>query len=153
MIAGPSEILVISDGTGDPDWIAIDLLSQAEHDPMASAVLLTVSASLISAVHDNLAHQLENLNRREIAQASLESFSALIQVPDLATALDLANRIAPEHLELSVDDPQALADLLDPDRDGTGRPEQLAFRRRDHLRLLRRAARHCRSGRLRGRRQ
>ena len=75
-------------------------------------MLLTVSASLISAVHDNLAHQLENLNRREIAQASLESFSALIQVPDLATALDLANRIAPEHLELSVEDPQALAGVI-----------------------------------------
>ena len=105
MLAGPSEILVIADSSADPRAAAADLLSQAEHDPLASAVMLTDDASTARQVYDGLYHQLERLSRREIAAASLKRFGAIIVVPDMDTALDLANRIAPEHLELLVAEP------------------------------------------------
>jgi histidinol dehydrogenase len=107
MIAGPSEVLVIADGKADPEYVAADLLSQAEHDPRASAVLLTDDRPLAQAVRDALARQVVQLPRREIAEQSLRAFGALIVVPDMDVAIDLANRIAPEHLELQVREPFA----------------------------------------------
>jgi len=107
MIAGPSEILVIADKTADPAHVAADMLSQAEHDTLASALLLTDSAKLAAKVRNQLELQVKKLSRREIAQASLERYGALIHVPDLARAIELGNRIAPEHLELIVEDPLA----------------------------------------------
>ncbi|MGD9329955.1 MAG: histidinol dehydrogenase [Desulfobacterales bacterium] len=108
MVAGPSEILIIADHTGNPEFIAADMLSQAEHDPMASAVLLTTDADLAGTVARALDRQLTQLKRREIAAASIRDFGLIMQVPDLATAVDLANRMAPEHLELMVDRPMDL---------------------------------------------
>ena len=105
MIAGPSEILVIADQKANPAYIAADLLSQAEHDPLASAMLLTTSAPLAKAVSDAVMEQLKDLPRRVIAEASLKAYGVVILVPDVATAFDLANRIAPEHLELLVEEP------------------------------------------------
>lgn len=107
IIAGPSEVLVIADAQADPEFVAADLLSQAEHDPLASAVLITDSYPLAEAVRDALQRQVVQLSRREIAEQSLRAFGALIVVPDLSTAIDLSNRIAPEHLELQVQDPFA----------------------------------------------
>ena len=107
MIAGPSEILVIADDTADPEYVAADLLSQAEHDVLASAVLLTTSRPLAEAVADALATQLERLPRKAIAAKALRDYSALFVVPDLDTAISAANAIAPEHLELIVADPFA----------------------------------------------
>ena len=108
MIAGPSEILVIGDGTGDPDWIALDLLSQAEHDESAQAILITTDAAEAEAVAAAVARHLEVLERRAIAGPSWRDFGAVISVRDLAEAAALSNRIAPEHLELCVEDPEAL---------------------------------------------
>jgi len=108
MIAGPSEIVVISDGTTDPDWVAMDLLSQAEHDEHAQAILISPDAAHMDKVGDSLRSLLETLNRAEIARRSLANRGAMIQVADLAEAASVANRIAPEHLELSVADPHAL---------------------------------------------
>ncbi|KPQ08263.1 MAG: histidinol dehydrogenase HisD [Rhodobacteraceae bacterium HLUCCA12] len=108
MIAGPSEILVIGDGTGDPDWIALDLLSQAEHDESAQAVLITTSADEARAVAAAVEARLKTLARRAIAGASWREHGAIITVRDLDEAADLSNRFAPEHLELSLDDPEAL---------------------------------------------
>lgn len=105
IIAGPSEILVIADDSGIPAYIAADLLSQAEHDALASAVLVTPSGKIADAVALAIERQLETLDRREIAEKSLAAFGAIMVVPDLETALELANRIAPEHLELQVDNP------------------------------------------------
>jgi len=105
MIAGPSEILVIADDTANPEFIAADLLSQAEHDTMASAVLVTTSKKIAAAVVSAVRIQLENLARKEIAQESLVRYGAILVVPDLSAALELANRIAPEHLELLIKDP------------------------------------------------
>ncbi|MDY0311820.1 MAG: histidinol dehydrogenase [Desulfobacterales bacterium] len=105
MIAGPSEILVIADGSADPDAAAADLLSQAEHDPLASAVLVTDHRSTARAVAASVERQLAALPRGEIAAASLKHYGAILVVPDLDTAIDLANRIAPEHLELLVAEP------------------------------------------------
>jgi histidinol dehydrogenase len=105
MIAGPSEILVIADGQADADFVAADMLSQAEHDVLASAILVTNSDELAGKVQSALQRQLAELARHEIAEQSLASFSALFVVPDMDTALDLANRIAPEHLELMIDHP------------------------------------------------
>jgi histidinol dehydrogenase len=105
MIAGPSEVLVIADATADPSYIAADLLSQAEHDPLASAILLTSSRRLAMEVSKALETQVAALTRRAVAETSLKSYGALMQVPDLDTAFDLANRIAPEHLELHVREP------------------------------------------------
>ncbi|WP_300018236.1 histidinol dehydrogenase [uncultured Roseobacter sp.] len=109
MIAGPSEILVIADGDNDPDWIALDLLSQAEHDESAQSILLTTDASFGQAVAVAVDARLETLERRAIAGASWRDFGAVITVPDLETAAFLSDRIAPEHLELCVADPEALS--------------------------------------------
>lgn len=109
MIAGPSEILVIADGDNDPDWIALDLLSQAEHDESAQSILITTDASFGQAVAAAVDARLETLERRAIAGASWRDFGALITVPDLETAASLSDRIAPEHLELCVADPEALS--------------------------------------------
>ena len=109
MIAGPSEILVVADAENDPDWIALDLLSQAEHDESAQSVLITTDAAFGQAVADAVTARLETLERRAIAGASWRDFGAIITVPDLATAATLTDRIAPEHLELCVADPEALS--------------------------------------------
>ncbi|WP_338620147.1 histidinol dehydrogenase [Paludibacterium sp. THUN1379] len=107
MVAGPSEILVICDGETDPDWIAMDLFSQAEHDEIAQAILLTPSAEFIARVEASMARLMADMPRRDIIEASLSGRGALIKVRDLAEACEIANRIAPEHLELSVADPEA----------------------------------------------
>jgi histidinol dehydrogenase len=107
MLAGPSEILVIADSTARPDFIAADLLSQAEHDTLASAILVTDSKAMAKAVAAAVDEQLENLARKEIARESLARFGAIMIVPDLDAAIELSNRIAPEHLELQVKDPLA----------------------------------------------
>jgi len=107
MIAGPSEILVICDGQTDPDWIAMDLFSQAEHDELAQAILLSPDAKFIAAVAASADKLLEQMPRRDIIKTALENRGALIQVADLDEACVISNRIAPEHLELSVADPQA----------------------------------------------
>ena len=109
MIAGPSEILVVADADNDPDWIALDLLSQAEHDESAQSVLITTDAAFGQAVADAVTARLETLERRAIAGASWRDFGAIITVPDLVVAAALTDRIAPEHLELCVADPEALS--------------------------------------------
>jgi histidinol dehydrogenase len=106
MIAGPSEILVICDGKTDPDWVAMDLFSQAEHDELAQAILLSPDAAFIDAVAASADRLLEQMPRKAIIQTALESRGALIHVADLDEACRISNRIAPEHLELSVGDPQ-----------------------------------------------
>ncbi len=108
MIAGPSEILVVCDGQTDPDWIAMDLFSQAEHDEDAQSILLSPDADFLDAVETSLNRLLGELERDAIVRVSLENRGALIKVDDLEQACVLANRIAPEHLELSVADPEAL---------------------------------------------
>ncbi|PRY23144.1 histidinol dehydrogenase [Aliiruegeria haliotis] len=110
MIAGPSEILVIADAENDPDWIAVDLLSQAEHDESAQSILITPDAAFGRAVADAVEKRLETLERRAIAGPSWRDFGAVITVGDLDEAAELSNRIAPEHLELCVADPEALAE-------------------------------------------
>ena len=106
MIAGPSEILVICDGATNPDWIAMDLFSQAEHDELAQAILLSADAEFIKAVAMSAERLLEQMPRRDIIRAALENRGALIHVANLEEACAISNRIAPEHLELSVEDPQ-----------------------------------------------
>lgn len=105
MLAGPSEVLVIADDTAFPDYIAADLLSQAEHDTMASAILITPSARLGEAVSREVERQLSMLNRREISQEAIANYGAIIVTRDLEEAVALANRFAPEHLELMVEEP------------------------------------------------
>ncbi len=112
MIAGPSEILVIADGTADPSFVAADLLSQAEHDVNASAVLITDSASLAEAVSDEVERQLALLERREIASRSIEANGKIIVTDSVADAISLSNKLAPEHLELAVADPFAYLDSV-----------------------------------------
>jgi histidinol dehydrogenase len=109
MIAGPSEIVVVADGDQGAEWIAADLLSQAEHDELAQAILLTDSEGLADAVAAAFEHQLETLPRRVIAAASWRDHGAIIVVPDLDDAPALVDRLAPEHLELLVADPEAMA--------------------------------------------
>ena len=109
MIAGPSEILVIADAGNDPDWIALDLLSQAEHDESAQSILITTDAGFGRAVAVSVDRYLETLDRRRIAGASWAAHGAIITVRDLDEAAVLADRIAAEHLELCVADPEALA--------------------------------------------
>lgn len=109
MIAGPSEILVIADGDNDPDWIALDLLSQAEHDQSAQSVLITPDPDFAAAVVRAVEARLQTLERRAIAAASWRDFGAVIITRDLAEAAVLSNRMAPEHLELCVADPEALS--------------------------------------------
>lgn len=108
MIAGPSEILVIADASADPDWVAMDLLSQAEHDESAQAILLSPDAGLLDAVAGSIARALPALPRREIVSVSLARRGALLRVRSLEEACAIADQIAPEHLELAVDDPEPL---------------------------------------------
>ena len=108
MVAGPSEILVVCDGATDPDWIAMDLFSQAEHDELAQAILLCPDAEYIEQVARSMERQLADMPRRGVIEASLAGRGALIEVRDLDEACALVNRIAPEHLELSVAQPEAL---------------------------------------------
>lgn len=105
MIAGPSEILVVADNTCNPDYVAADLLSQAEHDKMASAVLVTDSAEFAQKVSDSLEKQIPTLLRKEIARASIDNHGKIIVADNLMDAIEIANEIAPEHLELCVDNP------------------------------------------------
>ncbi|HUD26641.1 MAG TPA: histidinol dehydrogenase [Burkholderiaceae bacterium] len=112
MIAGPSEILVICDGKTDPDWIAMDLFSQAEHDELAQAMLLTPQPEFMAAVQASIDRLLPQMPRARIIQASLAARGALIRVRDLEEACRLADRVAPEHLEISTDDPQRWADRI-----------------------------------------
>ena len=112
MIAGPSEILVISDGKSDPDVVAADMLSQAEHDKNASAVLVTDSPELAEAVAQSIETQLCSLEREEIARASIENNGKIIIAKDIDQALEISDRIAPEHLELCVDDPFGMLDKV-----------------------------------------
>ncbi|MBL4810829.1 MAG: histidinol dehydrogenase, partial [Rhodobacteraceae bacterium] len=109
MIAGPSEILVIADADNDPDWIALDLLSQAEHDQSAQSILITDNADFASQVANAVEAHLPVLERREIAAASWAQNGAIIVVRDLDEAAKLSDRFAPEHLELCVADPEALS--------------------------------------------
>jgi histidinol dehydrogenase len=109
MIAGPSEILVIADGDQNPDWIALDLLSQAEHDESAQSILITPDAAFARAVMAAVDKRLETLERRAIAGASWRDFGAVIVARDLDQAAELSNRVAPEHLELCVADPEGLS--------------------------------------------
>ncbi|MBO9505960.1 MULTISPECIES: histidinol dehydrogenase [Thalassospira] len=110
MIAGPSEILVVADGSNDPSWVAADLLSQAEHDPVAQSILITDDADFADRVQEAIDAHLEKLPRAEIAGASWRDFGAIVLVENLTQAPALVDRIAPEHLELAVDDPDALAE-------------------------------------------
>jgi histidinol dehydrogenase len=105
MVAGPSEILVLCDGRTNADWVAMDLFSQAEHDELAQAILITPDAAFLDAVHRSMERQLVDMPRREVIRASLEGRGALVLVRDLDEACEIANRVAPEHLELSVEDP------------------------------------------------
>ena len=109
MVAGPSEILVISDGNSDPDWTAMDLFSQAEHDELAQAILLSPDAEFLDQVQASINRMLVEMPRKDIIRASLEGRGALIRVRDLDEAAEIANYISPEHLELSVADPVALS--------------------------------------------
>ena len=112
MIAGPSEILVIADRDNNPDWIALDLLSQAEHDESAQSILITDDPAMGKAVEAAITRSLHTLERRDIAGASWRDNGAIITVPDMDRAAALANRIAPEHLELCVADAEGLADKI-----------------------------------------
>lgn len=108
MIAGPSEILVVCDGKTDPDWVAMDLFSQAEHDEDAQPILVSPDAAFIAAVEASIEKLLPTMEREEIISTSLRLRAALIKVKDMDEAIEVSNRIAPEHLELSVADPEAL---------------------------------------------
>lgn len=113
MIAGPSEILVIADGTADPEWMAMDLFSQAEHDESAQALLLSPDAAYLDAVDAAVARLLPQMARESIIRASLGRRGALIKTRDLADAACISNGLAPEHLELAVADPEALLPMID----------------------------------------
>ena len=112
MVAGPSEILVICDGRTDPDWIAMDLFSQAEHDEDAQSILVSPDAAFLDAVAASMQRLLPTMERRDIIAASLAARGALIHVRDLDEAVAVSNRIAPEHLELSVEDPARLVESI-----------------------------------------
>lgn len=107
MVAGPSEILVVCDGETDPDWIAMDLFSQAEHDEDAQSILVSPDAGFLDRVKASMENLLPTMERAGIIRAALENRSALIAVVDMSEAVELINRIAPEHLELSVADPES----------------------------------------------
>ena len=109
MIAGPSEVVVVADATGNPDWIAADLMAQAEHDSAAQSILITDDAALADAVAEAVQRQLTTLPRAAIARASWDAFGAIVTVPDLEAALPLVDRLAPEHLELHAAEAAALA--------------------------------------------
>ena len=112
MIAGPSEILVIADGYSNPEYTAADLLSQAEHDTLASAILVTDSRVTAESVASAIERQLPRLERRDVARSALDRYGAILIVPDIASAVDLANQIAPEHLELHIQDPFSYIDRI-----------------------------------------
>ncbi|ACL71837.1 Histidinol dehydrogenase [Thioalkalivibrio sulfidiphilus HL-EbGr7] len=109
MIAGPSEILVVCDGRTDPDWIAVDLFSQAEHDEDAQSILVSPDVQFLDRVEESMERLMAEMPRAQIIRTSLEGRGALIQVRDMDEAVEVANHIAPEHLELSVEDPEAVA--------------------------------------------
>ena len=109
MVAGPSEILVICDGKTDPDWVAMDLFSQAEHDELAQAILLCPDAPFLDQVHASIQKLVQTMPRQAIIKSSLTDRGALIQVRDLDEAAEISNYIAPEHLELSIEDPLAFS--------------------------------------------
>jgi histidinol dehydrogenase len=108
MIAGPSEVLIISDGNSNPDWIAMDLFAQAEHDEEACAILICPDNEFLNSVEASIKRLLPEMERSEIIQQALRKNGALIHVEDIHDAVEIANRVAPEHLELSVSDPEAL---------------------------------------------
>ncbi|MCC6922882.1 MAG: histidinol dehydrogenase [Nitrosomonas sp.] len=112
MVAGPSEILVICDGRTNPDWIAMDLFSQAEHDELAQSILLSPDAGFLDAVAQSIDKLIAGMPRKDVIRVSLENRGALIQVRDLDEACAIANSISPEHLELSVDDPERWVDKI-----------------------------------------
>jgi histidinol dehydrogenase len=112
MIAGPSEILVICDGKTNPDWIAMDLFSQAEHDELAQAILLTPDEEFAKAVAASIERQLPECSRRNIIEASLKNRGAIIVTRSVEEACRVADQIAPEHLELSVEDPKKYVDMI-----------------------------------------
>ena len=112
MIAGPSEILVICDGKTDPDWIAMDLFSQAEHDENAQSILISQDASYLDAVENSINTLIDGMQRKDIIKASIEGRAAFIHVPSLEAAAVVSNTIAPEYLELSVEDPEGLAEQI-----------------------------------------
>ncbi len=111
-LAGPSEVLVIADHTARPDQVAADLMAQAEHDPLAAAILLTTSAALADALPAALEAQLAGHPRAAITRSALNDWGLVVVCPDLATAAELSDRFAPEHLELLVEEPEALADRI-----------------------------------------
>ncbi|MCL6268879.1 histidinol dehydrogenase [Sansalvadorimonas sp. 2012CJ34-2] len=112
MIAGPSEILVISDGKTDPDWIAMDLFSQAEHDEDAQAILISPDLEFLDQVQESMNRLLPTMERKGIITTSVNDRGALIHVPDMKAGAEVVNRIAPEHLELSVEEPEELLSLI-----------------------------------------
>lgn len=112
MIAGPSEILVICDGTTDPDWIAMDLFSQAEHDELAQSILICPDAAYIDAVVESINRQLADMPRKDVITTSLTNRGAMIKVRDMDEACEIANSIAAEHLEISTENPQQWADKI-----------------------------------------
>ncbi|MBS0353308.1 MAG: histidinol dehydrogenase [Proteobacteria bacterium] len=112
MVAGPSEVLIISDGTGNPDWVAMDLFAQAEHDELAQSILLCTDEDFIAQVEVSIARLLPEMPRRDTIATSLANRGALVLVRDLAEACEVANRIAPEHLELSLADPYQWIDQI-----------------------------------------
>ena len=112
MVAGPSEVLIISDGSGNPDWVAMDLFAQAEHDELAQSILLCTDEAFIGRVEESITRLLPEMPRRETIATSLKNRGALILVKDLDEACEIANRIAPEHLELSLADPYQWVDKI-----------------------------------------
>ncbi len=112
MIAGPSEILVICDGNTDPDWIAMDLFSQAEHDEDAQSILLCPDQNFINEVEKSIVKLLPTMDRKNIIRTALKNRGALIHTKDLSEAIEISNKIAPEHLELSIDDPESILDSI-----------------------------------------
>lgn len=112
MIAGPSEILIICDGKTDPAWIAMDLFSQAEHDEDAQSILVSPDADFLNTVEEQIRQLLPQMEREKILRASLEQRGAMIHVKDMEEAISVANHIAPEHLELSVEDPEAMVQQI-----------------------------------------
>ncbi|GGO95716.1 hypothetical protein GCM10011329_20520 [Stakelama pacifica] len=108
MVAGPSEIVVVADAANDPEWIAADLLSQSEHDPSSQSILFTDDALFADSVAKAVDRQIGTLSTKDVARQSWDANGAIILVPDLMAALPLVDRLAPEHLELAVDDPDSL---------------------------------------------
>ena len=112
MVAGPSEILIIADGTVDPEWVTMDLFAQAEHDEYAQAILISPDQAYLDEVHACIGRKLPEMSRRDIISVSLRHRGALVRVPNLTAAITLSNRLAPEHLELAVAEPHALLDQI-----------------------------------------